>query len=186
MQIPKPSYPQRKHNPLEGFDYSLAGAYFVTICTHDHRCLFGDIHDGEMQLSAFGKIVQEEWLHTGQMRPSIFLDHFVVMPNHLHGIIAIDYPWLGYRRPQVAKHSLERIVAGFKAACTRRINEARSVGEDCISRDRHAHSFAVWQKSFHDEIIRDEAHMGNVRVYIANNPAQWEFDRENPDLLRSA
>jgi len=167
------SYPQRKHNRLDGYDYSLAGAYFVTICVHDRVCLFGCIDSGQMQLSPFGTIVQEEWLRTGKMRPNVILDEFVVMPNHLHGVVMIDYPLLGHRQPGEAKQCLDRIVAGFKAACVRRINEARGYK-----------AIPVWQKSFHDEIIRNEQHMVNVRQYVVDNVEQWAFDHENPDRLR--
>jgi putative transposase len=170
MKDSEPILPQRKHNRLDGYDYSLAGAYFVTVCTHERICIFGRINAGEMQLNRFGIIVEEEWLRTGEMRPNVILDQFVIMPNHIHGIIVIDYPRLGHREASDTKQSLERIVAGFKAACTRRFNE---LGQD--------NTLPVWQKSFHDEIIRDEKHLGNVREYIVNNPAQWDFDLENRD-----
>lgn len=164
----QPSLPKRKRNRLAGYDYSRAGAYSVTVCTHRRACLFGEIRDGLMQLGPVGELVTEEWRRTGDIRPHIVLDEFVVMPNHVHGIVMIDYPWLGERRSEDAKQSLERIMAGFKGACTRRIREL--IGG----------SAPIWQKSYHDEIIRDDQHLLNIRRYIADNPAQWELDRENP------
>jgi REP element-mobilizing transposase RayT len=175
---PKTALPQRKRNRLEGYDYSLSGAYFVTICTHNRACLFGEINEAQMLLNSFGKVAQDEWLRTGQIRSNVILEQFVIMPNHVHGVIMIDYPWMGIRRPEDARQSIERIVAGFKAACVRRINQLRAAGADSITRR------PIWQKSFYDEIIRDERHLNNVRTYIADNPAQWEFDHENPDRLR--
>jgi REP element-mobilizing transposase RayT len=95
----QPALPRRKRNRLEGYDYARAGAYFVTVCTHRRACLFGEIRDGLMQLGHAGELVTEEWRRTGDIRPHIVLDEFVVMPNHVHGIVMIDYPWLGERRP---------------------------------------------------------------------------------------
>ncbi len=74
---------------LKGYDYSKPGAYFLTLCTHDKVCLFGDIVNGEMQLNHFGRIVSEEWQKPEVIRKEIKLDEFVVMPNHLHGIVVI-------------------------------------------------------------------------------------------------
>lgn len=165
----KSTFPQRKRLRLSGFDYSKAGMYFVTICSHQRQSLFGWISEGRMQLSPSGKILNEEWQRTTTVRTGIQLDEYVIMPNHVHGIVIIDYPWLGTRRPEDPKQSLDRIIWGFKAACTRRINASR--GETAV----------LWQRAYYDEIIRNEQHLHRVRTYIANNPAQWEFDRENLD-----
>ena len=89
------TYDPRKHHRrsirLKGYDYTQAGAYFVTIVTHDRECLFGEVVDGQMRLNPFGEIVREEWFHTAVVRPHVMLapDEFVVMPNHVHGIIWI-------------------------------------------------------------------------------------------------
>ncbi|MEW5925695.1 MAG: transposase, partial [Candidatus Zixiibacteriota bacterium] len=74
----------RRSIRLTDYDYASEGAYFVTICTHNKQCLFGDIIDGEMQLSVYGQIVRDEWLITPQKQPNILLDEFIVMPNHFH------------------------------------------------------------------------------------------------------
>ena len=76
-------------NRLQGWDYSRAGLYFVTICTKDHMCLFGDISNGEIRLSAVGEIVADEWQKTERIRPNVKLDESVIMLNHIHGIIQI-------------------------------------------------------------------------------------------------
>ena len=89
------TYDLRKHHRrsirLKGYDYTQAGAYFVTIVTHDRECLFGEVVDGQMRLNPFGEIVREEWFRTAVVRPYVMLapDEFVVMPNHIHGIIWI-------------------------------------------------------------------------------------------------
>ena len=86
----KPRY-HRRSIRLKGYDYTQPGAYFVTICTHGRKMLFGRVVDGEMALNEFGEIVREEWFKTAQVRPYVRLyeDEFVVMPNHIHGIIWI-------------------------------------------------------------------------------------------------
>ena len=80
---------RRKHIRLKNYDYALPGLYYVTICTFERICLFGNIVNGEMQLNNYGQIVHDEWLKTEKLRPNVKLDEFVVMPNHLHGIMVI-------------------------------------------------------------------------------------------------
>lgn len=87
-----PQYPNRKLIRLKGYDYSYAGLYFITICTHTKECLFGKIENGEMKLNEFGQIAQKEWELSAIKRTETEIDHFVIMPNHLHGIIKINKP----------------------------------------------------------------------------------------------
>ena len=136
----------RKRLRLPGYDYTQPGAYFVTICTHGRKMLFGQVVDGEMVLNPLGEIVREEWFRSAKIRAEIelFPDEFVVMPNHIHGIVWIvptDFPHgrvgaTGHvvgatgrsplRRPQSphgpAPRSLGAFIAGFKASVTKRIN----------------------------------------------------------------
>jgi len=139
---------------------SQPGEYFITICIHNHECISGGIEDGEMRLNEIGKIEEKEWLRTSNVRPRIELDLFVIMPNHMHGIIVIKegLPIVGthscaslQRKPR----SLGSIIAGFKSAATKRINEMR-----------HAPSIPVWQKKFYDRIIRSENELNRIRDYI--------------------
>ena len=139
---------------------SLPGEYFITMCTHNHECTLGEIVDGEMRLNEIGMIVEKEWLRTPSVRPGIELDLFVIMPNHMHGIIVIKegLPIVGthscaslQRKPR----SLGSIIAGFKSAATKRINEMR-----------HAPSIPVWQKRFYDHVIRNENELNRIRDYI--------------------
>ena len=83
---------QRKSIRLQEYDYSQAGGYFVTICTHEKECLFGEVVDGEMQMNEIGKIVKSEWLKTEEIRDNVSTDEFIIMPNHLHGILFIEEP----------------------------------------------------------------------------------------------
>ena len=175
--------PERHHRRsirLSEYDYAGPGAYFVTLVTHGHECLFGEVCDGQVLLSKWGGIVHEEWVMSEGIRREIVLDAFVVMPNHLHGIVVIkDEGMTGInvgatgRSPLPAngpgKRSLGTFIAGFKSAATKRINI-----------DRHLPGVPVWQRNYFKHIIRDETSLGRIREYIVNNPKQWELDQENP------
>jgi len=169
----------RRSIRLKEYDYSQPGEYFITVCTHNHECLFGEITNGQMRLNQNGKIVKEEWLQTAIIRPSIELDVFIVMPNHIHGIIIIkDKPPIlnvgthSCASLQRKPRSLGSIIAGFKSAGTKRINEMQ-----------HTPSFPVWQKRFYDRIIRNNNELNNIRDYIHNNVLQWAFEKDNPDNI---
>ena len=187
---------------LEGYDYTLAGAYFITMIAHRRECLFGDVIDGEVELSPYGQVVRDEWLASARIRREIQLheDEFVVMPNHVHGIVWIvqdereslielgdqgttgvnnecvgatgrsPLRQIGLQKPGPAPRSLGSFVAGFKAAATREINQIRGTPGE-----------PVWKRNYFDRIIRDEVELQHLRRYINENPMKWELDRENPD-----
>ena len=176
--------PERHHRRsirLKGYDYTQPGAYFVTICTYDRRCLFGRIVDGAMRLNLFGKIVRDEWFKTSQVRQNVVLypHEFVVMPNHIHGIIRIVGNLVGAQRRcaptcriNVTPGSLGAIVRAFKSATTRRINQIRNtLGQP------------VWQRDYYEHIIRNEDELDRIRGYIVDNPPRWHLDRENPERV---
>ena len=170
---------QRKPNRLKEHDYSGDGYYyFLTICTKDRAETFGRIEKGCMTLNKFGDIAQDEWTRSQVIRPGIELDSFVVMPNHIHGIIMIRGHVSDLHRNAVGAHScaplqrrprsLGSFVAGYKSSTTKRINELRqSLGRP------------VWQRNYHDHIIRTNESLEKIREYIINNPAQWALDPEN-------
>jgi putative transposase len=164
----------RRSIRLRDYDYTLAGAYFVTIVTRDRKCLFGDVVDGEIRLNHWGRTVQDEWKKSAQIRKEIELEAFVVMPNHIHGIIVITgAPERATGQSPLqsgpTRRSLGAFVGGFKSAVTKRISELRG----------SPHT-PVWQRNYFEHIIRDEDSLNRVRQYIFENPARWEFDRENP------
>ncbi len=168
---------------LKGWDYSAAGYYFVTICTRNRECWLGEVIDGVMRLSSVGEVVAEEWLKTSQMRDNVTLDDWVVMPNHLHGIVAIvsvethlvethcnaslQGQHMNKFGPQ--RNNLSSIVRGFKSASAKRIHIA-------------GHDFA-WQSRFSDQIIHDEKSLVAIREYIRHNPLKLELDKDNPTNL---
>ncbi len=147
--------PKRKNIRLKDYDYSQNGAYFVTICTHNRENLFGEIYNGIMNLSLYGQIAQWEIMNTNdkRLKNDIYIDKFIVMPNHVHIIINVG-SWLAVTANTNAfskpiKNSLSAIVGGYKSAVTRKINESSKT-------DMASHVPTVWQSRYHDHIIRNE------------------------------
>ena len=169
-----PTKHHRRSIRLREYDYGQAGAYFVTVCTQDRECLFGEVVDGGMVLNAPGKVVAAVWLRSAVIRGEIELDVFVVMPNHLHGIVVIRDVGAHGRAPvptalRRSPRSLGSFIAGFKSAATKRINEIRGTS-----------GTPVWQRNYYEHVIRDEDDLARVRRYIAENPLRWSEDPENP------
>jgi putative transposase len=172
--------PSRRSIRLTGYDYRAPAGYFVTICAAQHRPLFGSVVEGAVQLSRFGEIVREEWLRTARLRPGVLVaeEEFVVMPNHLHGIVWLTAEPLGAeggtqpgrQRPRLAAGSLGAIVGTFKAVTARRIN-----------RERGTPGAAVWQRNYWERIIRSERELERIRRYIHENPLRWDADSLHPD-----
>ncbi|MFN8528329.1 MAG: transposase [Anaerolineae bacterium] len=170
------SLPQRKSPRLKGYDYSLSGAYFVTVCTHDRRCLFGEIDDHVLMLNAAGQIAAEHWLALPVHHPGIELDAFVVMPNHIHGIIVIVGTTPASSAPShlakpdeaglvPTKTRLGTVIGSYKSAVTRAIRETTQIPD-----------LRVWQARYYDHIIRNEADLNRIREYIDTNTARWVMD----------
>lgn len=173
----------RRSIRLDGYDYAESGAYFVTICTQDHLCLFGEIVDGDMRANALGRIVQETWQDLPDHYPRVELDAFVVMPNHVHMIVILTQdphpvgagfkPALAHgpgTTPDVPKrYGLAEITRAFKTFSARQINKCRRV-----------QGIPVWQRNYYEHIIRNERALNYIRRYIVENPQRWAQDRENP------
>ncbi len=169
-----PETRNRRSIRLRDYDYASAGAYFITIVTRERRCLFGEVSDGEMRLNHWGENVQNEWEQSARIRNEIGLDAFVVMPNHVHGIMVItNSSERATRRSPLhsgpTKRSLGVFVGGFKSAVTKSIRELQ--GEL---------GTVIWQRNYFEHIIRNDESLERIRRYIQDNPARWEFDRENP------
>jgi len=182
--------PWRRSIRLRGYDYAQAGAYFVTIVTKDRMCLFGEIVGDEMRPNQFGRIVEATWSALPEHYSGVECDVFMVMPNHVHGIIAlVDDDGGGAtdvgaglkpaRGVAAAPNSvragfkpaptLPEIVRAFKTFSARRVNELRATP-----------GTTVWQRNYYEHVVRGENELDRIREYIANNPLQWEMDRENP------
>ncbi|MYD11969.1 MAG: transposase [Chloroflexi bacterium] len=160
---------------MPGYDYRIEVIYFVTICADKMRLRFGTVRDGELRLNRLGQLVSDEWQRLAVARANVKLDRFVVMPNHLHGLIDIGG---GCERDSrqlsdgetvsvtIQAGSLGAIVGQFKAAVSRR---AKTMGIAGDSR--------IWQRGYYDHIVRSECSLNEIRKYILENPAKWIDDR---------
>ena len=161
----------RRSIRLKNHDYSSAGEYFVTICSYNRECIFGEIIGEEMRVNEYGLIAQRTWQDLIYHIPNIKLDEFICMPNHIHGIIIIGDTFVGAGSepaPTEKQYELSEIVRQFKTFSAKRINEKRkSIGKP------------VWQRNYYEHIIRDDKDLNNTREYILNNPLTWFFDQEN-------
>jgi len=171
---------------LKGWNYSSPGYYFFTVCTKNRACLFGEIVNGKMVPNEYGKILEHCWNDLPNHYPNLKLDQFVVMPDHIHGIIIIvnnnntivetGLKPVSTGTPGTPKtpnitnktHGLFEFIRAFKTFSARRINEHRQTP-----------GIPVWQPRFHDHIIRDENELNLIRKYIIDNPANCGNDENN-------
>lgn len=188
----KPEKHHRRSIRLHGYDYSQSGAYFVTICTQNRECLLGEIAEGEMQPSPAGKMVQAVWDEIPVNYPGIDVAEFVLMPNHVHGVIVIvgappcgrpeDRSEQARGAPMALMHlSLPDVVHRFKTMTTKRYTDGvRKLGWPPFPGK-------LWQRNYWEHVIRNESDYLRISEYIQNNPARWEHDRLNlsiyPDTL---
>jgi REP element-mobilizing transposase RayT len=150
--------PKRKPNRLPNFDYRTPGAYFITICTKDRKCLLWDTVGASIarpQLSKYGLVVQKAICDISNHYPAISIDHYVVMPNHVHLLLQINTDADG--RPMVAP-TISTVVQQLKGIVSKQIGHS------------------IWQKLFHDHVIRNAADYTKIWEYIENNPLQWKLD----------
>jgi len=164
----------RKSIRLRNFDYSHAGAYFITICTQNRECLFGEIVADEMQLDSVGLIVKKIWQEIPIHYPQLALDEFVVMPNHIHGIINLHRRDLGTASSAPMEFrcivpTLGKIMRRFKSMSAIAVN--KSLGRSLQP---------LWQRNYWERVVRDEKELHAMQEYIANNPRQWELDKLHP------
>jgi REP element-mobilizing transposase RayT len=171
----------------------MDGLYFITICCIDRTCLFGEIINRKMELNDFGVIADNEWLKSAKIRSEIEIDHYVILPNHIHGIVVIrrgdrlvapdpnvhhffhdmgDQPVaptvnndnLKIRGPK--QKSIGALVAGYKSSVTKQINILR-----------YSTGSPVWQRNYYEHIIRNETAYERISEYIISNPERWECDK---------
>ncbi len=204
----KSDLPRRRATRLRDYDYTQPGAYFVTICVQHRKCLFGTITDGKMLLNEVGQIVVDCLSHIPQHFLTVDLDAYVVMPNHIHGIVAwgtslpgnphppdttrerrgevpssaVYQPRIvGAGSPRLSENnpnrtnktrspSLGKIIAYFKYQSTKHINQSYNTP-----------GARLWQRNYHDHIIRNDPDLRRLREYIQINPMKWELDQLHPD-----
>jgi len=176
-----PNKHHRRSIRLKGYDYTQPGAYFVTICTYQRQVLFGEIINGEMVLNTCGEIVSEEWFKTTQIRANIQLhdDEFVIMPNHLHGIIWIVETEAGATGP-VAPTRNGQFNGPKPGSIGAIIGQIKSVAAKRINQTLNSPGAPVWQRNYFEHIVRNDDELNAIRQYIQNNPHKWELDQDNP------
>ena len=178
----------RRSIRLPGYDYTQPGAYFVTLVAHNRLCCFGEITNGEMRLNEVGQLACAQWLRLTRRFAAVELDEYVIMPNHLHGIIFLhdrtgtgsgnhmdESTNLAPRAPTTERFgvpiagSIPTIIRSYKSSVTQRFQKI------C-----HTPGAALWQRNFYEHIIRNDGDLHRIREYICNNPLRWALDRENP------
>ena len=192
--------PQRHHRPFDAaqgrrsirladYDYSQPGAYFITLVTYQRERLFGNIANGEMRFSSMGQIAEEHWRLIPEHFPHVELGAYVVMPNHVHGIIIIngrsnagafdrtgttlscpDVPCPERAREKFGKPvkgSIPTIIRSYKASVTRRIQQEWNASD-------------IWQRNYYEHIVRNDEEHNRITLYIEKNVARWVMDNENP------
>jgi len=185
--------PARHSIRLPQYDYSSAGYYFITICTHERQFLFGNIRQETMYLNQLGQVAKICWQNMPKHYPEVILDNFIIMPNHLHGILKINNvgaqdfepnnsksraqdfePLPNQLAQQTNKYqhiipgSIGAIIRGFKIGVTKWAKT-------------HDYNTPIWQRNYYEHIIRDEKDYENIWEYIEYNPAKWDWDRNNPE-----
>ncbi len=163
----------KKPHRLKSFDYRQANFYFVTMTTAQRLPFFGKCHNSSVSLSPAGEITQECWASISKFNPHVIIDEYIVMPNHIHGILYFE----SNASEQVTTKScsvnslsgsLANVICGFKAASTKRSRFLLPPGRK------------LWQESFYEHVIRSEVALFNIRKYIRDNPVCWYLDELNP------
>ncbi len=170
-------------------EYTKPGAYFLTILTHQRKHLFGRVESGKMILNSYGRIAEREWLKTGEMRPYLSLDAYVIMPDHIHMIIIINSvippsthmdsthcvrancvrPSVDTETERGFSGSIGAVISGYKASVTRKINTLRNTP-----------GLSVWQRNYFDRILREKDTLKRYRDYIHLNPENWCKSEKTP------
>ena len=167
--MPRPY--SRRSIRLRHYDYRSSGVYFITICAAKKAFIFGDVRDDGVWLSHAGRIVDACWREIPVHFPHVELDDFVVMPNHLHGILSLERAThaslLRNRGPRAG--SVGAVVGSFKSAAAKKINAIHRTA-----------SGRVWQRNYVERVVRNDEELRAYRQYIADNPLRWALDRENP------
>ncbi|MGH1335985.1 MAG: transposase [Aureispira sp.] len=185
-----PNIHHRRSTRLFNYDYAQAGHYFITICCYEHRCLFGKIKEGKMQLNTLGKLVQQEWEATPNIRPNVELGPYVIMPNHLHAIVHITHQLYDSPQPlgsfQSPSQTLGAIVRGYKGSVMRQLYHLLETQPEWNTTLFHQYQVAqlqaqptIWHTNYHDHIIRSEKAYQSIQNYIEQNPANWRKDYLN-------
>ena len=191
-----PDKHHRRSIRLDGYDYSQPCIYFITLCTYNRECLFGEILNGEMRLNEFGKMTQQCWLEIPNHFPQTQLDEYIIMPDHIHGIIVLN-DFVGVQN--VGTKNVGTKIVGAKnfsplpmptpePTREQNITPFRSPSKTIGSIIRgfkigvtkwfrqNTDIYVVWQRNFYEHIIRNEDELNRIRQYIIDNPKKWKTD----------
>jgi REP element-mobilizing transposase RayT len=183
---PNPDHRHRRTLRLPGYDYAQTGAYFVTICAECRACLFGEIIAGEMHRNGAGQMLAERWARL-QSKYAVKADEFIVMPNHVHGILIVEgiepamqaatgQPHVAAPTQSIAQSPLGTMVGWFKAMTSNAyIRGVKQQGWPPFDG-------RLWQRNYYEHIVRGERNLAAIREYINANPARWADDPENPSM----
>ena len=162
----------RKQNRLSNYDYSQNGMFFITICTQNKKCYFGEIANDKMILNDFGEIADKLWREIPNHNKNVKLDEFIIMPNHIHGIIEIINVVDGHDRPLHSRsaQTIPLVIGGYKSAVTKTLNQ------------QSPQNTFKWQRSFYDHVIRKNESLNKIREYIMINPQERNKDKYNPTI----
>ena len=174
---------RRRSIRLPGFDYSQVGMYFVTICSGQQQCIFGQIRGTEIVLSRVGEVAKACWLEIPQHFRNVKMETYVVMPNHVHGILTIQFKLPVNASAQCVNvnesfgkpsaNSIPTIIRSFKSAVSKRAREAGLIPAD-----------SIWQRGYYERVLRNTREYVEATNYILLNPARWSHDEENPNKVK--
>lgn len=176
--------PERRSIRLRGYDYTSAGLYYVTLCVTGRECIFGTVRKGSVALSPLGRMVELRWQKLPSFFPNLALDEFVMMPNHLHGILYLAPDEIEVKSPPqppvrdifssgrpcgTRSGSLGAVIQNLKSSTARALNSQLGGNRP-------------WQRNYHEHIIRDADELDRIRTYIRQNPARWNDDEDDPEF----
>lgn len=192
---------------LRGHNYAAPGGYFMTLCTQGKRCVFGRIESGKMQLNPAGRAVHQAWLGLPERFPSLYLDAFVVMPNHMHGVlvfigeglappadvaartpvdaVSIDFAQSSIFAPAMvvgdpAEGGASPAPTGCPFALGDVVRAFKSLSTVAVNRVLRRRGVQLWQRNYYEHIVRNGDDLDNIRRYVFDNPLRWALDPENP------
>lgn len=170
---------------LKNWDYSAKGFYFITIAVKNRENILGNIDNEKMILNEYGYIVNNHWENLANHYNNIKLDEFIIMPNHIHGIIIINNNDVNTQHPADTSHPVENVKTNNDKYTRRKMLIPKIIGRfkmntsKLINIKRGTQGNPFWQRNYYDRIIRTEKELENVRNYIKNNPVNWKKDKYN-------
>ncbi|HEY1235391.1 MAG TPA: transposase [Candidatus Binatia bacterium] len=168
----------RRSLRLREYNYSRPGAYFVTICTQDRKCLFGSVVNGEMKPNDSARSAQSIWYDLPLRFPQVRLDQFVIMPNHIHAVIFVGAQFIA---PTGFSNTVQTGAINLAPALGEIVRTYKAISSRTIRRTDCAQF--KWQRNYYEHIIRDENSLHRIRQYIVDNPIRWDVDGENPAAI---